>query len=64
MSRKGNCHHNACAASFFSTRENELTWRRDFADGDDARSAVFDFIEIYYNHSRDHQDLDYCLPAQ
>jgi hypothetical protein len=25
---------------------------------------VFDFIEIYYNHSRDHQDLDYCLPAQ
>lgn len=63
MSRKGNCHDNACAESFFSTLKNELTWHRDFVDREEARSAVFDFIEIYYNRSRDHQYLDYRSPA-
>lgn len=63
MSRKGNCHDNACAESFFSTLKNELTWHADFADRDEARAALFDFIEIYYNRGRDHQYLDYRSPA-
>ena len=63
MSRKGNCHDNACAESFFSTPKNELTWHSDFRDRDEARAAIFDFIEVYYNRSRDHQYLDYRTPA-
>lgn len=63
MSRKGNCHDNACAESFFSTLKNELIWHRDFGDRDEARAALFEFIEVYYNRSRDHQYLDYRSPA-
>ncbi|MDZ7828279.1 MAG: IS3 family transposase [Halofilum sp. (in: g-proteobacteria)] len=63
MSRKGNCYDNACAESFFSTLKNELTWHCDFADRTEARTALFEFIELYYNRSRDHQYLDYRSPA-
>lgn len=63
MSRKGNCYDNACAESFFSTLKNELTWHRDFKDRAEARSALFEFIELYYNRGRDHQYLDYRSPA-
>lgn len=63
MSRKGNCHDNACAESFFSTLKNELIWHRDFRDQDEARAALFDFIEVFYNRNRDHQYLHYCTPT-
>lgn len=63
MSRKGNCHDNACVESFFSTLKNELTWHCDFADRAQARSAIFEFIECYYNRSRSHQYLDYRSPV-
>lgn len=62
MSRKGNCHDNACAESFFSTLKNELIWHRDFRDQDEARAALFDFIEVFYNRNRDHQYLHYRTP--
>lgn len=63
MSRKGNCYDNACMESFFSTLKNELTWHKDFADRAEARSALFEFIEMYYNRGRNHQYLDYRSPA-
>lgn len=63
MSRKGNCLDNACAESFFSTLKNELVHHSDFRDRDDARAAVFDYIEVFYNRQRRHQTLDYASPV-
>jgi putative transposase len=62
MSRKGNCHDNAVAESFFSHLKNELIYHRDFTDRDEARSAIFDYIEVFYNRQRLHQTLGYKSP--
>jgi len=64
MSRKGNCHDNAVAESFFSHLKNELIYHRDFADRSEARSAVFDYIEVFYNRQRLHQTLGYKTPVE
>lgn len=62
MSRKGNCHDNAVAESFFSNLKNELICHRNFANHDEARSAIFDYIEVFYNRQRIHQTLGYKTP--
>jgi len=64
MSRKGNCYDNAVVESFFSNLKNELVHNRSFADRNAARSAIFDYIEVFYNRQRHHQTLDYQTPAQ
>ena len=63
MSRRGNCFDNAVAESFFSTLKNELVHDRTFQTRDDARSRVFEFIEVFYNRQRLHQTLGYVSPA-
>lgn len=62
MSRKGDCYDNAVAESFFSNLKNELTWHRTFESRDEARRAIFDYIELFYNRNRLHQTLDYVAP--
>jgi putative transposase len=64
MSRKGNCYDNACAESFFSTLKNELIHHCDFHTREQARSAIFDYIELFYNRQRLHASLGYVSPAQ
>ena len=64
MSRKGNCHDNACAESFFSGIKNELTWDQDFRTRAEARSAIFEWIEVFYNRERLHETLDYMSPVR
>jgi len=64
MSRKGNCHDNAVAESFFSHLKNELIYHQDFADRDEARSAIFDYIEVFYNRQRLHQTLGFKTPVE
>jgi len=64
MSRKGNCHDNAVAESFFSNLKNELTWHRDFKTRDEARTAIFEYIELFYNRERLHATLDYVSPVE
>lgn len=64
MSRKGNCLDNAVAESFFSNLKNELVYHRVFENQDEARSAIFDYIEVFYNRQRIHQYLDYKNPEQ
>ena len=64
MSRKANCYDNAVAESFFSNLKNELVWHQTFDTRADARTAVFDYIELFYNRQRLHQTLDYVSPAQ
>lgn len=64
MSRKGDCFDNACAESFFSTLKNELVHHATFQTRDEARTAIFEYIEIFYNRQRLHQTLGYLAPAE
>ena len=64
MSGKGNTYDNAVAESFFSNLKNELVHHCDFATRDEARAAIFDYVECFYNRQRLHQTLDYVSPAQ
>ena len=62
MSRKGDCWDNAVAESFFGNLKNELTHHRDFHTREQARSEIFDYIEIFYNRQRAHATLQYMSP--
>ena len=64
MSRKGMPYDNAMMESFFSSLKQELTHHERFADRDEARSKVFDYIEVFYNQRRRHSTLDYVSPAR
>lgn len=64
MSRKGNCWDNAPAESFFKTLKHELDMPDRFQNLQQARSAIFEFIEIWYNRKRLHSALDYKSPVQ
>ena len=61
MSRTGNCWDNAAMESFFATLKAELP-QIEFANHAEARSAVFDYIERFYNRQRRHSTLDYQTP--
>ena len=63
MSRKGNCWDNAVVESFFGSLKNELVHRHDFASREDARRAVFEYIEVFYNRQRRHSTLGYLSPV-
>jgi putative transposase len=54
MSRRGNCHDNAVAESFFQLLKRERVKRRIYATRDDARQDIFDYIEMFYNPKRRH----------
>ena len=54
MSRRGNCHDNAVAESFFNLLKRERIRRKIYKTRDDARQDVFDYIEMFYNPQRKH----------
>jgi putative transposase len=62
MSRKANCYDNAAMESFWSTLKHELVYRRNFATRDEAKTAIFDYIEGFYNRTRLHSALGYQSP--
>jgi putative transposase len=62
MGSVGDCFDNAMCESFFATLECELLNRRSFRTQVEARMAVFDFIEGWYNPHRRHSALDYHSP--
>ena len=62
MSRKGNCYDNAAMESFWSTLKHELIYRRHFKTRAEARQAIFEFIEVFYNRQRLHSSLGYRSP--
>lgn len=64
MSRKGECHDNAVAESFFHTLKNELVHDADFRSRSEARQAIFKYIELFYNRKRRHSYLNYVAPLQ
>jgi transposase InsO family protein len=63
MSAKGDPYDNAMMESFFSTLRAELTDLHPFATFTAARSAVFEFIEVFYNRQRLHSSLGYLTPT-
>ena len=63
MSRKGNCHDNAVAESFFSNLKNEVLHHRQFPTRAEAEAVVNDYIGVYDNEMRLHQTLQYRTPA-
>lgn len=64
MSRKGNCWDNAVMERFFGTLKRECTSRARFATPEEARTALFEYIEVYYNRVRKHSTLGYLSPVQ
>jgi putative transposase len=65
MSGVGNCYDNAKAEAFFSTLKTEcFPVNNVFGSKAEARSAIFEYIEIYYNNQRFHSALDYQSPRQ
>lgn len=64
MSRKGNCYDNAPVESFFSSLKNELVRHRRFAHQAEARYAIAEYIEVFYNRQRLHQALGYRSPEE
>ena len=63
MSRKGNCWDNAVAESFFSSLKMERVHEADFATHEQARAAVFESIEVFYNRKRRHSSRGYVSPV-
>ncbi len=60
---RGDCFDNAITESFFATLECELLQRQTFRTHAQARSAIFDYIEGFYNPHRRHSALGYRSPA-
>jgi putative transposase len=63
MGTVGDALDNAVAESFFATLECELLDRYDWSTRQALRTAVFDFIEVFYNRQRRHSTLDYHTPS-
>ena len=64
MGSVGDCFDNAMCESFFATLECELIDRFKFRTHDEARTAIIDFIEGFYNTRRRHSSIGYCSPVQ
>jgi putative transposase len=62
MSRKGNCWDNAVAESFFHTLKTEMIFLEDFETHEQAKTAVFEYIEVFYNRQRCHSANGYLAP--
>ena len=62
MSRKGECHDNAVAESFFHTLKEELMGESVFKTRHEARQQIFQYIELFYNRKRRHSYIDYQAP--
>ena len=64
MSRADNCYDNAMGESLFSRFKAELMQNGTFLSLEDARTEIFEYIEIYYNRVRRHSSLGYQSPEQ
>lgn len=62
MSRKGNCWDNAVVESFFHTLKTEHVYHERFRTRAEAKSSVFEWIEVFYNRQRLHSALGYVTP--
>ena len=63
MSRAGNCYDNAAMESFWGKLKTELVHRRKFASPAEARTAIFEHVEVFYNRRRLHSALGFRSPV-
>ncbi|HHA1669494.1 IS3 family transposase [Enterobacter soli] len=64
MSRRGNCHDNAVAESFFQLLKRERIKKKIYGTREEARSDIFDYIEMFYNSKRRHGSSDQMPPTE
>jgi transposase InsO family protein len=64
MSRRGDCWDNAPMESFFASPKKELVHGAEFATRAEARAALFEYIEVFYNRVRRHSALGYLSPDE
>jgi len=64
MSGRGNCYDNARMESFYHTLKIELIYGQRYWTRSEAQTAVFDYIEIFYNRQRLHSRLNYQPPEE
>lgn len=62
MSRKGNCWGNAVMESFFGSLKEECVGNQVYSSQEQARQALFEYLEMYYNRQRRHSTLEYVSP--
>jgi len=62
MSRKANCWDNAAMESFFRSLKVESIYHETFKTREEAKTNIFDYIEIFYNRQRSHSTLNYLSP--
>ncbi|MFU1364038.1 IS3 family transposase [Escherichia coli] len=64
MSRRGNCHDNAVAESFFQLLKRERIKKKIYGTREEARSDIFDYIEMFYNSKRRHGSSEQMSPTE
>lgn len=64
MSRKGNCWDNSVVESVFASLKKDLVHHTVFETRAQAKSKIFDHIEVFYNKVRTHSTLDYLSPYE
>lgn len=64
MSRKGDCWDNAVAESFFGTLKQEMLYRRELEPRAAVQTAIFEYLEAYYNPKRRHSTLGFLSPVE
>jgi putative transposase len=64
MGRVATCFDNAVAESFFATLKTELVHARAWPTRQAARTAIYEYVEVFYNRRRRHSALDYLSPAE
>ena len=64
MSRRGNCHDNAVAESFFATFKKRVTQRKIYSTRSEAKTEIFNFIEMFYNPVKRHSHNQGLSPVE
>ena len=64
MSRRGNCHDNAVAESFFATIKKRIVRKKIYSTREDAKTEIFNFIEMFYNPKKRHSHTGGISPAK
>ncbi len=63
-SRRGNCHDNAVTESFFTTIKKQIIKRKIYPTRNDAKTEIFNFIEMFYNPKKRHSHTGGVSPAK
>jgi putative transposase len=63
MSKKGDCYDNAMIESFWGTLKEECCGHSIFSSRNEAKTAIFEYIEVFYHRKRRHSSLEYLSQA-